>query len=194
MGRAALVESLRARAAEDVQALWRDVRASAEAYRAELSGELVKQQDRDASAAAMAAARLEEDALVEARHRAREVRAQAALEVAGRLHDLALAELPRLRREGGAALFGALAGELPRCEWSRVTVNPADRELARTRFPQAEVRCDERICGGLEAEADSGRIRVSNTLETRLATAWPDILAGLVAGLLPASDSHGTAA
>jgi vacuolar-type H+-ATPase subunit E/Vma4 len=42
----------------------------------------------------------------------------------------------------------------------------------------------------MEVEAEAGRIRVSNTLEARLATAWPDVLPGLIAKVLAESSSH----
>jgi hypothetical protein len=194
MGRAALIESLRNTAAEDVKALWRDARASAESYRRELDGVLERQRAMDAQAAATLARKLEEDASAAARRSAREVRANAALALAGRLHSLARAELPGLRLEGGDRLFAALAAELPRRDWNRVRVNPADRERASACLPGAEVESDENICGGLEVEAQGGRIRISNTLETRLETAWPEMLPGLIAGLLPESHDDGPAA
>ena len=37
----------------------------------------------------------------------------------------------------------------------------------------------------MRLEAAGARVLVSNTLETRLATAWPDMLPGLIGGLLP---------
>jgi vacuolar-type H+-ATPase subunit E/Vma4 len=194
MGRAALIESLRSKAGEDVEALWRDARASAESYRSELAGVLEKQRAMDAQAAATLARKLEYDASTEARRRASEVRAEAMLSLASRLRSLAIAELPRLRREGGEPLFAALARELPRRDWDRVRVNPADCDLARACVPGAEVESDESIRGGLEVEAEVGRIRISNTLETRLDTAWPDLLPGLIAGLLPESRDDRTAA
>jgi V/A-type H+-transporting ATPase subunit E len=194
MGRAALIESLHSRATEDVEALWSDVRAQAEAYRLELARALEQQRLREADAAAALARKLQDDAAVEARHRAREIRAQTALALADRLHRLAVAELPNLRDASGPELFQALAGELPQRDWQRVRVNPADREVACAWFPAAEVVCDPAICGGLEVEADAGRIRVSNTLETRLESAWPDLLPNLVNDLFTKSNAQRTAA
>lgn len=188
MGREALIKSLRSRAAEDVDALWRDVRARADGHRLELAQALEQQRSRDAQAAAALARRLEDAATLEARQRAREIRAQAALGLADRLYRLAVAELSAQHDSGGSDLFRALARELPARDWQRVRTNPADRELAHEQFPHAEVVCDANIRGGLEAEADGARIRVSNTLETRLATAWPDVLPDLIRDLLP--DAH----
>jgi len=193
MGREALIESLRGRATEDVEALWRDVRAQAEAYRLELAHTLEQQRLREAQAAAALSRRLQDDASAEARHRARAIRARAALVLADRLYRLAITQLPALRDASGPELFQALARELPQRDWQRVRVNPADREPASARFPSAEVVCDPAICGGLDVDADAGRIRVSNTLETRLETAWPDLLPRLINDLRVDSDGHRTA-
>jgi len=193
MGRAELIESLRSRATEDVEALWRDARERAEAYRLELAQALEQQRMREAEAAAALARKLLDDATVEARHRARETRAQTALVLADRLYRLAVAELPNLRDASGPELFQALARELPQRDWQRVRVNPADREPARELFPAAEVVCDPDIRGGLDVEADAGRIRVSNTLATRLETAWPDLLPRLINDLLAEAHDQRTA-
>ena len=184
MSRVALLESLRRQAAEDGEAIWRDARDSAEKYRLEMEKVLEQQRAQNLQVAAAAAQRLEAEATAQARHRAREIRTNAAIALAERLHRLALAELPRLRSAGAGTLFVALAGELPRREWQRVRVNPSEKGLAREQFPRAEVVGDEAIAGGMEVQAEEGRIRVSNTLETRLATAWPDMLPGLMATLL----------
>ncbi len=185
MGREALLESLRAKAAEDREAVWADARASAERHRAELA----RLADAERESASQAAAALEQalasEAVVDARRVARERRARAALALAERCRHLAVAELPRLREEGGPPLFAALAQELPGLAWDRVSVNPADADLAHTTFPHAEIASDPAIPGGMVLEGDAGRVRISNTLDTRLATAWPDILPRLVGGLLP---------
>ncbi|HEX9206852.1 MAG TPA: V-type ATP synthase subunit E family protein [Steroidobacteraceae bacterium] len=194
MGRVALVESLRGTAAADAEALWRDTRAAAEAYRAELAQALEHQSALDAQAAATHALHLESEAIVEAGRRAGEVRAQAALVLADRLYALARAELRALRATGGQPLFVALAGELPARDWQRVRVHPGDEALAREAFPHATIDCDADIQGGLVADAEEGRIRISNTLETRLENAWPDVLPHLIEDLLAGSHDHRTAA
>lgn len=185
MGREALLESLRARAAEDREAVWADARASAERHRVELARVAEAERESASQAAAALERALVSAAEVDSRRVARERRAGAALALAERCRRLAAAELPRLREEGGPALFTALAQEAPGLAWDRVSVNPSDADLARTTFPHAEVAGDPAISGGMVLEGDAGRIRVSNTLDTRLATAWPDILPQLVSGLLP---------
>jgi vacuolar-type H+-ATPase subunit E/Vma4 len=194
MGREALLESLRGKAAADREAVWREARAAADAYRAELARVAEAERAKYAQAAAALTRRMERETTAEARRRAREARAEAALGLAERCRRLAAAELPRLRQELGGVLFSALAAELPAFDWQRVQVNPADADLARSSFPAAQVVCDAAISGGMTVDAAEGRIQVSNTLDTRLAMAWPDILPGLIGTLLPESRDDAAAA
>jgi vacuolar-type H+-ATPase subunit E/Vma4 len=194
MGREALLESLRGKAAADREAVWRDARAAADAYRAELARVAEAERAKYAQAAASLTRRMESATVTESRRRAREARAKAALGLAERCRRLAAAELPRLREEFGDALFPALAAELPAFAWQRVQVNPADADRARSRFPAAQVVRDAAISGGMTVDAAEGRIQVSNTLETRLAMAWPDILPALIGTLLPESRDDAAAA
>jgi len=185
MGREALLESLRTTAVEDREAVWRDARAAADKYRGELAQAAETERARVAQSAAEASHRLARDAVGEARRRAREQRASAARDLAERCRGLASEELPRLRVQGGTALFRALADELPALRWTRVQVNPADLELARQAFPQCEVVADAGISGGLAVATEGGRIRIDNTLDTRLGVAWPELIPVVVGKLLP---------
>jgi vacuolar-type H+-ATPase subunit E/Vma4 len=194
MSRAALIESLQRQAAEDAETVWREARADAEKYRHEMAQALEQERTQSQQASAAAARQLEEAATVEAQHRAREISVNAAIALAERLRRLALAELARLGIEDAENFFVALARELPARAWQTVRVNPADQDRARRNFPGADVACDAGISGGMEVEAEAGRIRVSNTLEARLATAWPDVLPGLIANILAESSSHQPAA
>ena len=63
-----------------------------------------------------------------------------------------------------------------------MSVNPEDRTAARSLFPQAEVIADATIAGGLDVE--DGPVRISNTLQSRLESAWPEILPGLMKEIL----------
>lgn len=194
MGREALIESLRARAAGDREAVWAEARAAAERHRAELAQAAAAERASAARSTADLEQALTTEAQVEGRRRAREMRARAALALAARCRRLAEESLPRLREEGGPRLFETLAQELPALEWQRVAVNPGDVDLAYRTFPRTEVACDTAISGGMAVEASGGRIRVSNTLNTRLATAWAEILPPLIGALLPEDrDDAGTA-
>jgi hypothetical protein len=193
MGRETLLESLRGAAAEDRAALWRDARAAADQYAAELDRAFASERARLQQELATLTQNLTHEANAEAQRRRRATDARDALALANRCRMLAEAELPRLRAAYGPPLFLALAAELPGLEWRRITVNPSDLETAQHVFPGAVVVGDANVRGGLTAETSDGRVRVSNTLETRLALAWPDLALTLVGRRAPDGD-HGTIA
>jgi hypothetical protein len=189
--RAGLIDALQRKAAEDVDALWRDARAAADQLRLDAAREIEEQRRAGAQQVAATARRLEWAAMTDARRAARDRRMSAASALGARLHGLARAALPRLRAERPDTLFTGLAAELPALAWQNLRVNPADEPLARRLFPQAQVTRDATVAGGVDAEADSGRIRVDNTLEARLETAWDDLLPGLIARIFAESPEHG---
>jgi V/A-type H+-transporting ATPase subunit E len=194
VSRDALIEDLRRKAAEDAAAIWRDAKDAAGKLQFELAQAAEERRTAATRAASDSARRLDEAAAADAGREARRIRAAAATVLADRLHAIARAELPGLGREGGEQMFAALVAELPLGDWRLVRVNPADRPLARERFPQAEIVGDERISAGLEVETDGGRIRVRNTLETRLEAAWPDMLPGLISSIQSECVDHRTPA
>jgi vacuolar-type H+-ATPase subunit E/Vma4 len=190
MSRVGLIESLQRRAAEEATAVWDEARAEAARQRLAAAHEVEQQRAALAQRLSATAARAEHAATAEAERRARDIRMGAAIALGERLYGLALQELRDLREQREERLFEALAGELPARAWQKVRVNPADEARARQRFPQATVESDARISGGLESETENGRVRVSNTLEARLATAWPDLLPGLIGSLVAESSDH----
>jgi vacuolar-type H+-ATPase subunit E/Vma4 len=185
-----LIQTLQQGATEETAALWKDARAEADKLRQEAAREIDAERLATAQQVAATAQRIEQAATAAAEREARDIRMSAAIALAERLHGLALAELPNLRAQNPERLFSALAAELPPLAWQKVTVNPADETLARQHFPQAHVECDTHISGGMETEAEGGRIRVNNTLEARLETVWPKLLSGLIATILPQSADH----
>lgn len=175
-----LVDALRRAAKEKAASIREAARADVERHRSQVAEE-----------AAALRARAAEDSATEARDLMRDAKAEAAAEaqgivlaarsaLAGRLYRLARGLLPRYRDDDYAAMFDALAREVPRRAWPRVKVDPSDRELAARRFPDAELVTDEAIVAGLVVEEGDGRVRVDNTLEKRLERAWPQILPGIV--------------
>jgi vacuolar-type H+-ATPase subunit E/Vma4 len=194
MARPALIESLRSQAARDLEAIRAEARADAERYRAELAARLEEERARLDQLTAAEVRRVEADGAAAAERKAREMRAVATVTLADRLLAIAVGELPQLRGTTPARQFEALARELPQRDWQRVCVNPADVADARRRFPGATIEGNPAIAGGMELECDDGRIRISNTLETRLAIAWPDLLPELIAQVAARSHPDGTAA
>jgi vacuolar-type H+-ATPase subunit E/Vma4 len=194
MTQAALIEALRRKGERDAEAIWEESRARAQARKADAARAIEQRCSEIAQETAAIAKELERAATAEAQHTARRIRLTASTALAGRLLGLALTSLPKFRDEQYEQRFAALAGELPSRPWQWVRVNPADQRLAETHFPPAQVACDEAIVGGAEVEAEDGRIRISNTLETRLRTAWPDILPGLIHHIFEEALNHRPAA
>jgi vacuolar-type H+-ATPase subunit E/Vma4 len=194
VSRAGLIEALQQGAAEETAALWKDARAEADKLRLESAREIDAERLAIAQQVAATIRGIEQAATAAAEREARDTRMSARIALAERLHSLALAELPNLRAQDPEKLFSALAAELPAVEWQKIRVNPADDAFARQRFPQARIECDARISGGMEMEAEGGRIRVNNTLETRLETAWPEMLSGLIAAIVPETSNAQTPA
>ena len=194
MGRSALIESLRAKAAHDAEAARDAARREAEEHRKQLAAALEARREELAQAAETVARGDAAQSLAAARHEARALRMSAVVDLAKRLRALAATELATLGREGGEALFTALADELPERDWQRIRVNPSQAKTARDRFPGAAIEPDESVSGGLEATAEDGRLHVDNTLEARLEAAWPDLAPGLVAEALAERESDGTSA
>jgi len=181
---APLIDDLRRQAKEDVGALWEKARADADAHRATLAQQCDAKRAAAAQQLATNIVEFERAANREAEGTARSIVGLAKATLANRLDAAALRVLPSLRSNG---LFIALAGELPSRAWQRVTVSAADRAEAQTRFPHAEVIATDAIAGGIDVE--DGAVRIRSTLESRLESAWPEILPGLMKEVLDAA-SH----
>ena len=185
-----LIDALRDRAQQKVESIWQEARASAEQIRTDSECRIEEQRSQAMQELAAEVKELRDTATAEAETAARGLRVATTTALVERLDRLARASLPRLRDEDYEIVFDALAGELPSRAWQRVRVNPADKGLAQSRFPDAEIVCDEAVLGGMDVEAEDGRIRIGNTLETRLARAWPVILPGLVNSILEGFSDH----
>lgn len=111
-----------------------------------------------------------------ARKKAQRSRLVAESNLADRLKLLAGQILETLALRGGGELFSALVDEIPEHDWCKVMVHPRDRELAKSRFPTAEIVTTERISGGLKVENLGGRIVIINSLEKRIEHLWPEIV------------------
>lgn len=179
---APLIDDLRRQAKEDVGALWEKARTDADAHRAMLTGQC--EEKRAASARQLAAntVEFERAANRDAEGTARSIVGRAKAALADRLHAVAVRTLPQMRTGG---LLTSLIAELPARAWQRVTVSAADRAEAQTLFPHAEVIASEAIAGGIDVV--DGAVRVRNTLEARLESAWPEILPGLMNEVLDAA-------
>ena len=179
-----LIEELRRKSNEDAEAVWQTARADAEKRRAAAAEALEEQRKKNAQELAAKAAEFERAATLEADATARGIRATAKNALAERLHQVAIGSLSHFKDRDYPALFASLTAELPERPWERVIVNPADEKLAKQHFPQSAIASDSAITGGFNVECESGRVRISNTLESRLETAWPEILPELIKAVL----------
>lgn len=170
----ALIETVRRSTADAVAAVWAEARAEAARCRDNAQHTVdAKRAELDSRLRAISKDTLR-DALTEAERRARGVRTLARAAFAERLWTLAQGALHQLRDAAYPRHFRALAAELPDRVWTRVAVSPADESLAREVFAgSAVVVTDATITGGLIAQSDG--LRVTNTLDRRLAAAWPDL-------------------
>ncbi|MDI6744191.1 MAG: hypothetical protein QMD07_02325 [Thermodesulfovibrionales bacterium] len=121
------------------------------------------------------------DAIIsDARNRAGDIKLASEHRLSERLYGLASNSLGLLRNEDYSGIFERIAGELPGIRWQRVRVNPKDRETAKKYFPDAEIEADAAITGGIDADAEDGKICAVNTFEKRLERGWQDILPEII--------------
>ncbi|MBU1405915.1 MAG: hypothetical protein KKE83_03510 [Proteobacteria bacterium] len=171
-----LFEHLRAQGEEKVRAVWEQAEAEVQRHTAEAETALAEERRRCRLEGEHALQELGRRLMREAEEQAWLLRAKAETALAGRLYDLARAELPWLRTHCGDTLLPALAAELPQGDWGLVRVSENEIAQARALFPTALVEGDPRLAGGLVAQSADGKISVFNTLEKRLERAWPRLL------------------
>ena len=108
------------------------------------------------------------------------IRLRAEDSLALRLWDRALAAVMQCKPENPEALLRALAAELPPDQWLTVRVNPGTVSSAASCFPGAEIIADAAMSAGFKATTADGGLTVDNTLQTRLARLWPELLPQLM--------------
>lgn len=185
MSRQELLDDLRRQGEAKVKALWEEVRTAADAYRQELAQEQQAEAERLERETSRQAATSRQRLLNDSRRELTGRRLQATQALAERLHRLALAELPALRRDGGGDLFAALAAELPELPWAEIRVHPDDAQAAQRHFAKAQILPDPELVGGLVARAQDRPLTVDNSLDRRLERLWPQLLPLLLAELKP---------
>ncbi len=75
--------------------------------------------------------------------------------------------LKSLRDQSYERVFHNLVKETPHLNWKYVKVNPEDRELALSFFPEAIIVEEEHISGGFELVSEDKRVFLSNSFEKR---------------------------
>jgi len=180
MGSEELLAALRSEGEEKRRIVRQECAAESARLKDEAAARLARLGEKLQQEQARSIAAQESAILAEAERSARRTRLAAAEKLAQKLYQMARGLLPRLRKKDYPRIFGQLAAELPPIEWQTLRVNPSDAEIAAQLFPRARIVPDSAICGGMEALAEDGRIRVINTLEKRLERLWPELLPALI--------------
>jgi len=180
MSQEILIQELHRKSSDKIREMWNEAKKKAERMRSvqeEEYAQIKKTQDgrlqeimRDVAAPIIHNAEIQALQTVD----------DAMRKLAERLYEMAQATLPQVREKDYRELFAALVRELPESKWESVKVGEPDKELARSFFPDAEIRTDPSLVGGFVVSVDNGRYQVINTLERRLEKAWPYVLPSLI--------------
>jgi len=180
MGNGEFIEALRREGEEKIRTICREAEAEAERIRGDAAGRISRIRENIERAHFIALKEQTGATVVEAEREARMILLSAEKELSGRLHEVSVKVIARLREKRYPEVFDALAQELPCYNWQVVRVNPRDEERARDYFPGSEIITEEGITGGLDVMDKEGNIRVVNTFEKRLENAWIEILPELI--------------
>jgi V/A-type H+-transporting ATPase subunit E len=172
---------------------WQQAEEAVDKRRKEIEAELEHLREETGRSQQAEEAALRNSLLFEAQARATRERLCAEAAMESRLLEMSVGVLGELVGDSRQELWHALSRELPEYQWTRITVHPEDRELAKRAFPSATIDSDETIGGGLIATDAEGRIRIDNSLSCRLARAWPDLLPNLLKELRERVDNDATA-
>lgn len=183
-----MLQHLRQQGEERIAQLWQEAKAKGTALRAEAARHLARHREQKAAESTARLDRFARLALLEAKRQGERRKNAGHRQLADRLLALAWPNLATLRGEEYARTFALLVAELPDHQWREATVHPDDRELAAAALPQATIRADQGISGGLTVSTAAGRVRIVNTFEKRLERAWPELLPGLLRDLLQEAD------
>lgn len=171
-----LIESLRRSGEEKIRLLRQEAEQEAKAFQAAATERLAELRRQNEARLAAATGEETVHALAEAGNKARAIRLSVEQQLSERLLSVSRTLLQQVRNNGYPALFEKMAIELPSLAWNLVRVHPADVDLARKYFPDAEVVPVETFTGGMDVTIRDGTIRVINTLEKRLERAWNELL------------------
>jgi V/A-type H+-transporting ATPase subunit E len=175
-----LIESLRRSGDEKIRLLRQEAEQEAGAVRTTATARIEGLRKRYADQLSAATGEETIRALAEAANRARALKLAAEKVLSERLLSSSRAALQQLRGATYPAIFEKMVLELPSLAWNLVRVHPADVNLARKYFPEAEIVPVETITGGIDVTIRDGTIRVINTLEKRLERAWNELLPPMV--------------
>jgi vacuolar-type H+-ATPase subunit E/Vma4 len=173
MSHSALIDNLRTRGEEQIRAIRQEAQAEIDKLQAEAAQRLAEAESACLLTTAQRRETVRRRLAVTAQRQASTLATRAEQELDRRLYARAKTLLGELQNGTRARLFVELAAQVPAGEWQTVTVNPEDQATARQSFPEAEIKADSGITGGLVANKVADRVTVINTLEKRLERLWP---------------------
>lgn len=181
MSREVLINDLRAKGAQQIEALWREAREELERYRAESAALVTVERNSCDLSGREATLALHRQRAMATRRQTGEIITRAEQQLSDRLYELARNLLSGSDWSGDrATLLADLTAELPPGSWDRVRVNPVDAVTASQLFPAAEIVADQEVLGGLEVTGQDGSVTIDNTLNTRLDRVWPRLIPELL--------------
>ena len=192
MGYRELIESLREEGEEQINRIREEAGAEAEKIKAGLSARLAGIKEEHKKTLLRTAESQGKSIISEAESGARTTRLEAEGALSERLFSLAVSCLHRLRNENYNDVFGRLANELPKGQWTEVRVNPGDTETTRKYFPESTVIPVQKITGGMDVTSRDGRLRIINTFEKRLEMIWQELLPLLIRDIYNEVSGYGT--
>jgi vacuolar-type H+-ATPase subunit E/Vma4 len=173
MSHSALIDDLRTRGEQQINAIRQKAREEIEGLRADAAHRLAEEDNNYRLTAEQTREAVRRRMAVAAQRRASVIATQAEQELDHRLYALARGLMTGLLTGNRAALFVTLAREIPAGDWRSVAVHPDDVASARQIFPQADIVADDEMAGGLIASSADGGMTVINTLAKRLERLWP---------------------
>ncbi len=173
MSHSALIDDLRTRGAQQIDAIRQKAREEIEGLQADAAHRLAEEDNSCRFTAEQTREAVGRRMSVTAQRQASVIATKAEQELDHRLYALARGLLTGLPTGARAPLFATLAGEIPAGDWRSVTVHPDDAAEARRIFPRADIVADGEISGGLVASSADGGMTVINTLAKRLERLWP---------------------
>jgi V/A-type H+-transporting ATPase subunit E len=180
LGLEELLGSLKKNKQKQIDTIWQAVNSEAESLRQQIAEAITDITKNHAEQLASACKKSMRSIFSETEIKARKKKLFAYHAFEQALRNAAVKQLPVLREKDYDTVFAQLVAELPERTWEKIVVSPADLDLAAAFFSAGIIDPDPRICGGLVAITDGGKITVDNTFEKRLEKKWPHILPAII--------------
>jgi vacuolar-type H+-ATPase subunit E/Vma4 len=181
LGLKELISNLRTKEKQEIEAIWQAAKDEADAFRSRTAEALDEISRTHTDRLDSACQKSRRAIIMEAEVKTREKKLLTYTSLAQSLHDAAVKQLSDLRTRNYDRIFARLAAELPANQWEKISVNPADLQLAAKVFPAEIIDSDPAITGGLIGAAADATIIIDNTFRKRLEKKWAYLLPAILA-------------